>query len=119
MNDQIGVKTETCSKGGLNVTNIKDGDWIKVRGVDFGKGAKKFSAAVACMGKDNKIELRLGSPTGKLIGTLAVPNTGQGQAWKEVSCKVDGATGKHDLFLTIKGANKPEVNIDFWSFTAK
>ncbi|WP_343524317.1 glycoside hydrolase family 43 protein [Pedobacter sp.] len=119
MNDQQGVKTEACSKGGLNVTNVKNGDWIKVKGVDFGKGAKKFSAAVASIGKDNKIELRLGSPTGKLIGTLAVPNTGQAQDWKEVSCKVDGATGKQDLFLAIKGADKPEVNIDFWSFTAK
>jgi len=120
MNAQQGVKTESSSQGGLAVTNVKNGDWIKIKGVDFGvKGAKKFSASVASVGNANQIEIRLGSSTGKIIGTLNVPNTGNGQTWKEASCKIDGATGKQDLFLTIKGAGKPEVNIDFWTFSSK
>lgn len=117
MNTQQGVKTEACSNGGLNVTNVKNGDWIKVRGVDFGtKGAKKFSASVASIGNGNTIELRLGSTSGKVVGTLTVPNTSNGQNWKTVSCKIDGAVGVQDLFITIKGADKPEVNMDWWSF---
>lgn len=117
MSTQQGVKTEACSNGGLNVTNVKNDDWIKVRGVDFGtKGAKKFSAAVASIGNGNTIELRLGSATGKVVGTLTVPNTSNGQSWKTVSCKVNGAVGVQDLFITIKGADKPEVNMDWWTF---
>jgi arabinoxylan arabinofuranohydrolase len=118
MSAQQGVKTEKCSNGGLNVTNIKNGDWIKVKGVDFGaKGAKKFTATIASTGNDNVIELHLGSPTGKLVGKLTVPNTKNGQTWKTVSCKVDGAVGSQDLFITIKGAEKPEVNMDWWTFS--
>jgi len=120
MNDQQGVKTELSNNGGLAVTNIKNGDWIKVKGVDFGaKGAKKFSASVASIGENNKIEIRLGSPTGKIIGTLAIPATGSGQTWKEASCKVEHTTGKQDLYLTVKGADKPEINIDWWILSTK
>ena len=120
MNTQQGVKTEVCNQGGLNVTNVKNGDWIKIRGVDFGKkGAKKFTASVAGIGANNTIELRLGSPTGKVVGTLMVPNTAGGQNWKEVSCKVDGAVGTQDLFITFKGSDQPEVKLDYWKFSAK
>jgi len=120
MSAQQGVKTEVCSQGTLNVTNVKNGDWIKIRGVDFGKkGAKKFTASVAGVGANNVIELRLGSVTGKVVGTLKLPNTSGEQNWKEVSCKVDGAVGTQDLFITFKGSDKPEVKLDYWTFSAK
>lgn len=119
MNDQQGVRTEPCAHGGLNVTNIKNGDWIKIKGVDFGKGAKTFTASVASIAKGNKIELRLGSPTGQLIGTLQVPNTNGAQRWQQASCAIKGAIGKQDLFLAVTGAEKPEINIDHWKFTVK
>jgi len=120
MSAQQGVKTESSNQGGLAVTNVKNGDWIKIRGVDFGtKGAKKFSASVASIGEQNQIEIRLGSVTGKVIGTLKIPNTGSRENWKEASCKIEGAIGKNDLFLTIKGASTPEINIDYWTFSAK
>ncbi|TCC93649.1 carbohydrate-binding protein [Pedobacter frigiditerrae] len=120
MYTQQGVKTEACSNGGLNVTHVKNGDWIKIKGVDFGKkGAKKFSTSIASTGSNNTVELRLGSPTGKIVGKMAVPNTSNGQTWKTVSCKVDGAIGLQDLFITIKGSETPEVNMDWWEFSAK
>ena len=37
-----GLKTETCSEGGINVTSIENNDYIKVKGVDFGTGAYKI-----------------------------------------------------------------------------
>ena len=43
-----GVRTEPCSQGGMNVCNIDDGDYIKVRSVDFGdQGAISFAASVS------------------------------------------------------------------------
>jgi arabinoxylan arabinofuranohydrolase len=115
---QKGVKTEICSNGGMNVTGIKNGDWIKISGVDFGtKRAKKFTANVA--GKGTSIELRLGSETGKLIGTLGVSNTADDQTWRSLSCKVNGAIGKQDLFLVVKGADTNEIKIDWWTFATK
>ena len=50
-NAQSGVETEPCSEGGMNLTDLNNGDWVRIVGVDFGtKGAKKFSARVASAG---------------------------------------------------------------------
>src|SRR5262245_48352328 len=36
MAQEAGINTEPCSSGGRDVTSINNGDWIRVRGVDFG-----------------------------------------------------------------------------------
>lgn len=114
---QRGVETEPCSAGGMNLTDLHNGDWVKVAGVDFGvKGAKRFSARVASAGEGGSIELRLGSLDGKLIGTCKVNNTGGWQAWQEAACEVSTATGVHDLYLKFTGGEAPLLNLDYWRF---
>jgi arabinoxylan arabinofuranohydrolase len=116
-NAQSGIETEPCSEGGMNLTDIHHGDWVRVVGVDFGsKGAKKFTARVASAGQGGDIELRLGGVDGKLIGTCKVVNTGGGQQWKDVSCEVTGATGVQDLYLKFTGGDGALFNVDFWKF---
>ncbi len=39
-----GLKTEVCSEGGMDVTQINNGDYIKVKNVAFGTGATSFDA---------------------------------------------------------------------------
>lgn len=120
MNAQNGIETEPCSEGGMNVTAMQNGDWIKIKGVDFGaEGAKSFSARVASATQGGKIELRLGSPTGTLIGTCDTLGTGGGQNWKSSKCQVTGATGMQDLYLTFTGDNTCLLNIDWWQFSTK
>lgn len=117
MNAQQGVETEICEQGGMNVTGVKNGDWIKVKGIDFGtKGAKKFTASLSGIGKGNVIELRLGSPDGKRIGKITIPFTGAKQSWTLANCKITEAFGMQDLYLVVKGADKPEIGIDWWEF---
>jgi arabinoxylan arabinofuranohydrolase len=116
-NAQHGVETEPCSAGGMNLTEVSNGDWLKLVGVDFGmRGAKKFTTRVASAEAGGKIELRVGSLDGKLIGTCEVANTGGGQEWKDVSCEVAGATGVQDLYLKFVGSEKPSFNLDHWRF---
>ncbi len=116
-NAQKGIETEPCSEGGMNLTNIENGDWVKIKGVDFGlKVAKEFSALVASETKGGKIEVRLGAPDGKLVGTCDVPNTGGAQKWQTVSCKVTGFTGVQDLYLVFTGGSGPLMNVDAWMF---
>ena len=44
-NAQSGVETEPCMAGGMDLTNLENGDWVKLRGVDFGSpGAESFRA---------------------------------------------------------------------------
>jgi arabinoxylan arabinofuranohydrolase len=117
-NAASGIETEPSSVGGMDVTELQAGDWIKLRSVDFGTtGAQSFSAAVASATSDGSIELHLDSPSGTLIGTCAVPGTGGPQSWALVTCPVTGATGVHDLYLTFAGVSSPLFNVDYWQFT--
>ncbi|HBF34483.1 TPA: carbohydrate-binding protein [Candidatus Sumerlaeota bacterium] len=117
----FGVKTEVCSAGGVNVCKIKNNSYIKVKGVDFTKDAKSFTASVASDTKGGKIEIYLdnlttGTVVGTLVGTLDVPSTGGAQEWKEKSCKIKNAKGVHDLYFKFVGEDGVLFNFDWWKF---
>jgi arabinoxylan arabinofuranohydrolase len=112
---ESGIETEVCSEGGMNVTSIENGDYIKVKEVDFGTGAESFSARVAGTTGGN-IELHLDSETGTSIGTCAIKSTGGAQTWATQTCTVTGATGKHDLFLKFAGSGSSLFKFNWWKF---
>ncbi len=119
-----GVETKPSSEGGMAVTNIEDGDFIKVANVNFGLvGAATFSASVASntqarARKSGVIELRLDNKDGPLIGALPVPYTAG--CWKKVTTSVNGATGSHDLFFVFKGEPLNGIfDFDYWQFGIK
>ncbi|HEY8463108.1 MAG TPA: carbohydrate-binding protein [Bacillota bacterium] len=114
----FGIQTESCSEGGRNVGYIENGDWILVKGVDFGSGATSFEARVASATNGGNIELRLGSPTGKLIGTCAVSGTGGWQSWVTKSCNVSGATGVQDLYFKFTGGSGYLFSFNSWKFSS-
>lgn len=116
-NAQQGIETEPCNDGGMDVTDLDDGDWIRVRGVDFGTaGATAFHARVASTKTGGSIELHLGSVTGTTIATCSVPNTGAAQAFMETSCAVTGAAGVNDLYLVFHGTGSDLFQFDSWQF---
>ena len=114
-----GLKTEVCSEGGMDVTSINNGDYIKVKGVDFGTGAVSFDARVASATSGGNIELRLDSATGTLLGTCSVQGTGGVQTWTTKSCAVSGAAGIHDLYLKFTGGSGALFNFNWWRFTPR
>ena len=114
---QSGVETEPCSAGGMNLSELDNGDWVKVAGVDFGaSGAKQFMARVASAEQGGTIELRLDAPDGKVIGNCHVQSTGGWQHWNDAGCDVTGAAGVHDLYVKFTGGTKPLLNLDYWKF---
>jgi hypothetical protein len=114
---ESGVETEVASEGGVAVSFINNGDYIKVRGVAFGTGAKSFSARVSSATSGGKIEVRLGSATGTLVGTCTVASTGSWSTWATVSCPISGATGTQDLFLRFTGGSDNLFNFNWWQFS--
>ena len=116
MSNSSGVKTESCSSGGMNIGMIEDGDYVKVSGVDFGNGTDKFTASVASDTDGGNIEIYLDGTSGKKIGTCKVPATGGWQEWKEVSCDISGASGQHDLYFKFTGGSGYLLNVDWWKF---
>jgi len=113
--NQKGINTEVCSAGGMDLAYIDNGDWTMVEGVDFGSaGASSFTASVASPNDGGEIEIRIGSPTGTLAGTLSVPNTGGFQDWKTelitLNSKITGV--KNVYFVYSTGG----FNFDHWQF---
>ncbi len=107
INRQSGIKTDVCSEGGIMVTSISDGDYIRVKGVDFGDGAERFEVRAASGSSGGRIELRLGSQTGTLVGTCEISNTGGWTTWKTFECDVSDCSGVKDLYLVFKGSGEP------------
>ncbi|MCK2218515.1 glycoside hydrolase family 43 protein [Actinomadura sp. ATCC 31491] len=114
---ESGVETEPASEGGMNVGWIENGDYIKVKGVGFGAGARTFTARVASAAAGGRIELRLDSVNGTLAGTCTAPGTGGWQTWTTVSCAVTGATGTRDLYLRFTGGSGYLFNVNWWQFS--
>jgi arabinoxylan arabinofuranohydrolase len=113
-----GLKTEVCGEGGINVAYINNGDYIKVRGVNFGTGASSLTVRVASANSGGNIEVRLGSQTGTLVGTCRVPGTGAWQTYTTVTCAISGATGTQDLFWRFTGSGSSELfNFNWWQFS--
>lgn len=112
-----GVETERATEGGLNLAFIGNGDWVRVKGVAFGSGAASFSARVASATSGGRIEVRLDSASGPVVGTCTVPGTGGWQTWTTVTCPVSGATGTRDLVLRFAGGSGELFNVGSWQFT--
>jgi len=119
MYKEYGTETEDCSEGGRNVSYIDNGDWIQVKGVDFGTGgATDFEARVASGSNGGNIEIRLDSSTGTLVGTCSVQGTGGSQKWTTKTCTVNNVTGVHDLFFKFTGNGSNLFGFSSWKFNS-
>ena len=113
------VGTETCSDsgGGLNIgfVNNTDGEsYVGFGKINFLVGATSVSARVASTSSSATLEFRLDSPTGPLVSTVSVGNTGGWQSWRSRTASVSGASGVHDLYAVFKNA---ESNLNWFTFT--
>ncbi|WP_425487973.1 carbohydrate-binding protein [Microbacter margulisiae] len=113
---EVGVKTSSNKNTGVYVTNIHNGDYIKVRSVDFAKGAKSFDASVASASDGGNIEIYLDSLSGTFLGVCPVKNNNGWQNWTIQSCKVKKEKGIHDLYFVFKGGQGSLFNFNWWKF---
>jgi hypothetical protein len=105
---------ESTGKKNMYIFDIDDGEYIRLRGVDFGKRAKRFSITGAATGGCT-VTLRLDAVDGPVIGTAVVGNTGSVDVYKEFKTKVKGASGVHDFYLCFGDVNG-DVHLDYWIF---
>lgn len=126
MDDQSGIYTEECSEGGMNLTNIENGDWIKLRGVDFGStGPAAFTASIASemkygSSKGGFIEIRIDDVDGTLIGSVPVSYTGGADMWKSETIAIEEVSGVHDVYFVFTGEDDENLfNFDYWYFVEK
>ena len=110
------VKDMPTSTGKKNmyIFDINDGEYIRLRGVDFGKGAKQFAITAAATGGCT-ISLRLDCADGPVVGTVAIGKTGSVEKYRSFAGKVKNATGVHDLYICFDKASG-DVRLDWWQF---
>lgn len=114
-----GIETASEESVGIYVTDIDNGDYIKVRSVDFDKGAHSFEANLASAMVGGSIEIFLDSIAGTPLGTCSVANTNGLQNWTVQSCIVSKEKGVHDVYFVFKGAEGDLFHFDWWQFNNK
>ena len=104
----------STGKKNMYVFGLDDGEYIRLRGVDFGQGAQSFVITAAAAGQTS-ITLRLDSTEGPVVGTVDIKHTGTTEKYRSFTTKVKNATGVHDLYLCFS-KTKGEVRLDWWQF---
>ena len=114
-----GVKTEQNQRDGVYVTEIHNGDYIKVREVDFQRSPKSITASMACGMRGGVMEVHLDSIHGEKIAEIRVRNTGGWTEWQEYTAEVQGdVSGKHDVFFVFSGEKGVKLmSFDWWMFS--
>ncbi|HEX8531710.1 MAG TPA: carbohydrate-binding protein, partial [Cytophagales bacterium] len=77
----------------------KDG-YALLKHVDL-SGVRSITYRVATETKGTSIELRLDSPTGRLVGRTDVP-VGKWKNWQDLKVPIEPTSGPHDLYLVFK-----------------
>ena len=114
-----GVKSEQTDDTGVYISEIHEGDYIKVREVDFGdEGPDVFAISAACSSLGGSLEVHLDKEDGELVAKLDVTKTGGWEKWKTFSAQMlKKVTGKHDIYFVFKGLKGSKLfNFDWWKF---
>ncbi|WP_329161629.1 ThuA domain-containing protein [Streptomyces anulatus] len=109
-----GVTTpaKSSAHGGKTVGDIHNDDWISFKTYVLG-GTTKLTARVSSAGSGGFLEVRTGSPTGKILGSGPVPVTGSWDTFQDIDIPLRGAPKKQtELFLVFKGGDGALYDVD-------
>lgn len=114
---QMGAAIASISTGGQYVGSLKPGDWTAYANVNL-TGLTKAEIKVAS-DKSGTIRIRLGGPSGTVIGTLGIASTGGLQTWKTSQIAITPTAGVQNLYLTFENEAGEEIgNIDYFKLFA-
>ncbi|HZM75831.1 MAG TPA: carbohydrate-binding protein [Candidatus Limnocylindrales bacterium] len=103
---QSGVQVVSASSavGGARLGFIAAGDWAAYNNVNVG-GAVSLRARVSSAGNGGTLQIRTGSQTGAIIGSVAVPVTGGWDTYTNVTTALSGVpAGTANIYLTFAGS---------------
>ncbi|MEU4411102.1 carbohydrate-binding protein [Streptosporangium sp. NPDC023963] len=106
------------ASGGASAGYIENGDWAAYSGVNTA-GLRTFSVRVSSAGSGGTIQVRSGSATGTLLGSVAVSPTGGWDTYATVSTTLSGsASGPLYLVFAGSGTNYLfDIDMDIDTFT--
>jgi arabinoxylan arabinofuranohydrolase len=112
-----GLKTAPNADKSLSVVDVNNGEYICVRGVNFGKNkARRFEVSALPLEGGN-LKIRLDAPDGKIVGNVNIPKGNETSEYELYSCEVNAVSGIHDLYLSFEGENNKDLfELDYWKF---
>ncbi|MEN8867306.1 MAG: carbohydrate-binding protein [Akkermansiaceae bacterium] len=102
---QSGVKSQTTNDidGKENVGWISNGDWIRFDDLSLAKNSfARFRIARPSGTAQPRIEVRLNSPTGPIVGSADVPVTDGWQEWETIETNLTNIAGIYDVYLVFR-----------------
>ena len=115
MAESYGLKTDrNAGKDNHYLTSINNGDWLKVRSVDFGNNVPSaVTVEVSDAQRNGTVEFYLDNLEGRPIAKIEVTPDSEGQLKSQVKGK---ATGVHDLLILFRGDDGELFNFKSWQF---
>lgn len=112
-----GLKTAPNADKSLSVVDVNNGEYICVRGVNFGKNkALRFEVSALPLEGGN-LKIRLDATDGKIVGNVNIPQGNETSKYELYSCEVNAVSGVHDLYLSFEGENNKDLfELDYWKF---
>ena len=117
-----GLKTQPWGHNNVYVSDAHNGDWIRLRNVDFGHDkANKLTVSASSALRGGTFELRADSLRGELIASVAITNTGGWEKFRKFSTTdVKVPEGVHDVYVSFRGRKGPELfTLDWWELSPK
>ncbi|MEQ9304649.1 MAG: carbohydrate-binding protein, partial [Marinoscillum sp.] len=95
---------------------LQDGDWVMYSNIDL-TCAASFDVRASSPTNGGNVEVRLGSSTGTLIGTVSVSSTGSWNNWSTFSASINSTSGQQDVYLVFTGGSGYLFNLDWLEFS--
>lgn len=112
-----GLKTAPNADKSLSVVDVNNGEYICVRGVNFGKNKARRFEVPALPLEGGNLKIRLDAPDGKIVGNVNIPQGNETSKYELYSCEVNAVSGIHDLYLSFEGENNKDLfELDYWKF---
>lgn len=103
---------------GSKVGYIVNGTWICYNDFNFGAGAARIDIEAASGATGGRIEIRAGSVSGSLLGTVNVTATGGWGAYSTFGSELGSISGTKDLYFVFKGGSGGLMNVRSFLVTA-
>ncbi|WP_371786133.1 ThuA domain-containing protein [Streptosporangium subroseum] len=108
--------TKAGANNGQTLGSIDPGDWASYNGISLA-GATTFKARVVSGGPGGTIQVRTGSASGPILGSVAVPNTGSWTTFADVSTPLSNVpAGTANVYLTFTGTGAGLFDVDDFTF---
>ncbi len=109
-----GLKSRPATHGGMSVYPTRHGAYLKVQGVDLGRGARSLQVSIASSARSATLQLRLDDPAGPLLATVPLTHTGGPDQWSTLTTPIVPTSGVRNLYFVFTGPDADQVAFDWW-----